>query len=37
MGSGTVGKMAKQLDREFMGIELVPEYLEIAINRCNLD
>jgi len=33
MGSGTTGKMAKQLGREFIGIELDPEYCKIAEAR----
>jgi len=33
MGSGTTGKMAKQLNRHFIGIELDPEYFEIAKRR----
>jgi site-specific DNA-methyltransferase (adenine-specific) len=33
LGSGTTGKMAKQLGRQFIGIEISPEYLEIAKNR----
>ena len=33
MGSGTVGKMAKLLNRDFIGIEKVPEYVEIAKAR----
>jgi DNA modification methylase len=32
-GSGTVGVMSFQLNRRFVGIELKPEYVEIAINR----
>ena len=36
LGSGTTGKMAKQLKREFIGIECVPEYLEIAKKRINV-
>jgi site-specific DNA-methyltransferase (adenine-specific) len=35
MGSGTTGKMAKQLNRQFIGIEISEEYLEIAENRIN--
>lgn len=35
MGSGTTGKMAKLLNRNFIGIEISPEYLEIAKNRIN--
>jgi len=33
MGSGTTGKVAKQLNRQFIGIEISPEYLEIAKSR----
>ena len=33
LGSGTTGKMAKQLNRQFIGIEISPEYLEIAKKR----
>jgi DNA modification methylase len=33
MGSGTTGKMAKQLGRNFIGIELDPTYFEIAKKR----
>ena len=33
MGSGTTGKMAKQLNRKFIGIELDKEYFEIAKKR----
>ena len=33
MGSGTTGKMAKQLGRNFIGIELDPEYFKIAEER----
>jgi len=35
MGSGTTGKMAKQLGRNFIGIELDPEYFKIAEKRIN--
>lgn len=35
MGSGTTGKMAKQLGRKFIGIELDEKYFEIATNRIN--
>ncbi len=35
MGSGTTGKMAKQLNRDFIGIEINPEYFEIAKKRIN--
>jgi site-specific DNA-methyltransferase (adenine-specific) len=33
MGSGTTGKMAKQLNRNFIGIEIDKEYFEIAKGR----
>jgi site-specific DNA-methyltransferase (adenine-specific) len=33
MGSGTTGVVAKQLNRNFIGIEISPEYFEIAENR----
>jgi DNA modification methylase len=33
LGSGTTGKMAKLLNRKFIGIELDPEYMEIARER----
>lgn len=33
LGSGTTGKVAKQLNRKFIGIEISQEYLEIAKNR----
>lgn len=35
MGSGTTGKMAKQLNRNFIGIEISEEYLKIAMERIN--
>jgi DNA modification methylase len=35
MGSGTTGKMAKQLGRNFIGIELDPDYFKIAEKRIN--
>ncbi len=35
MGSGTTGKMAKQLGRNFIGIELDATYFEIAQKRIN--
>lgn len=35
LGSGTTGKMAKQLNRNFIGIEISEEYLNIAKNRIN--
>lgn len=33
MGSGTTGVAAKQLDRNFIGIEIDREYYEIAKKR----
>ena len=33
MGSGTTGKMAKILNRHFIGIEKVPKYFDIATRR----
>ena len=33
MGSGTTGKMAKLNNRNFIGIEKVPEYFQIAADR----
>jgi site-specific DNA-methyltransferase (adenine-specific) len=33
MGSGTTGKMAKQLGRSFIGIEKVEKYYDIAKER----
>ena len=33
MGSGTTGMVAKQLDRHYVGIELNPEYTELAYAR----
>ena len=35
-GSGTVGEVASQYDRNFVGIELNPEYIEIAWKRLQL-
>jgi site-specific DNA-methyltransferase (adenine-specific) len=35
MGSGTTGKMAKQLNRNFIGMEISQEYLDIATARIN--
>ena len=37
MGSGTTGKMAKILKRNFIGIEIASEYVEIAEKRINED
>lgn len=33
LGSGTTGKVSKQLNRKFIGIEISEEYLQIAKNR----
>ena len=33
MGSGTTGMACKKLDREFIGIEMMPDYMEIAKAR----
>jgi DNA modification methylase len=33
LGSGTTGKVAKQLGRRFIGIEKVEEYFDIAQER----
>ena len=33
MGSGTTGVVAKRLRRNFIGIELNPEYREMALAR----
>jgi len=33
MGSGTTGMACKKLNREFVGIEMMPEYMEIAQAR----
>lgn len=35
MGSGTTGKICKLLNRKFIGIEIIPEYFEIAKKRIN--
>ncbi|MCU0490947.1 MAG: site-specific DNA-methyltransferase [Chloroflexaceae bacterium] len=32
-GSGTVGLVAEQLDRRYVGIELHPDYVQIAVER----
>lgn len=37
MGSGTTGMVAKQLDRHYVGIEINPEYTEIAKERIGGD
>lgn len=36
MGSGTVAVVAKQNNRKFLGTELVPEYIEMALKRVGL-
>lgn len=36
LGSGTTGKVAKKLNRKFIGIEISEEYLKIAKERINL-
>ena len=36
LGSGTTGKMAKQLRRNFIGVEKVEKYYEIALNRISI-
>jgi len=36
-GSGTVGVVAKSLQRQFVGIELNPEYVSLASGRIGLD
>jgi site-specific DNA-methyltransferase (adenine-specific) len=33
MGSGTTGKMARILNRKFIGIEISTEYFDIATRR----
>ena len=35
MGSGTTGVACKKLERDFIGIELMPEYMEICKTRIN--
>ncbi len=35
VGSGTTALAAKQLDRNYIGIEISPEYCEIAETRIN--
>jgi len=35
MGSGTTGKIAKQLNRNFIGMEISQEYIDIATVRIN--
>jgi site-specific DNA-methyltransferase (adenine-specific) len=36
-GSGTVGLVARQLGRQYLGIELHPEYVAMAADRLNAD
>ncbi|MFM9826730.1 DNA methyltransferase [Flavobacterium sp.] len=33
MGSGTVGVVCKKLNRNYIGVEINPEYCQIAENR----
>lgn len=35
MGSGTTAIVTKRLNRNYIGIELNPEYIKIAENRIN--
>jgi DNA modification methylase len=35
MGSGTTGVACKELGRNFIGIEIIPKYFEIAQRRIN--
>jgi len=35
MGSGTTGLVAKKLGRDFIGVELNPEYVAMAERRIN--
>lgn len=37
MGSGTTGLVAKQLGRNYIGIELNPDYIKIAEERIGKD
>lgn len=37
MGSGTTGVVAKRLGREFIGIDLNSEYIEISANRIEME
>lgn len=37
MGSGTTGVVAKRLGREFIGIDLNSEYIEISANRIKME
>jgi len=36
-GSGTVGVVAKRKKRRFIGIEIIPEYVEISRKRLNME
>jgi DNA modification methylase len=36
-GAGTTGLVSKELDRNFVGIELNPQYNEMAKRRCGVD
>jgi site-specific DNA-methyltransferase (cytosine-N4-specific) len=36
-GTGTVGLVARKLNRKFVGIEISPEYIELAKKRTSLD
>jgi len=36
MGSGTTGKMAKLLNRDFIGVEKVKEYFDISVKRIDI-
>lgn len=35
MGAGTTGFVAKKLGRQYLGIELNPDYIKIAERRIN--
>lgn len=37
MGSGTTGVVAKRLGREFIGIDLNSEYVEISASRIKME
>jgi DNA modification methylase len=37
MGAGTVGLVARRLGRDYLGIELNPEYAELARHRIAAD
>jgi len=36
MGAGTTGLVAKKISRNYLGIELNPEYIKIAEDRINV-